>query len=188
MPDQAGISGPIHFRLKPLRRHFVFWHYRCEIKCSTVKNIRNSSILLVEDDASFLRAIEKVLTNEGVVVTRASWAAEAMSQLADAQNPFDLIITDLQMPFVRASTIVKMITQRSRPEDQQPIPPGEEKTVPQETKNVFPTVPIIVMTAFGSPEIKAECFRHGISAFLDKPFRTPQLLAAVESVLASQND
>ena len=148
-----------------------------------MKNIRNSSILVVEDDASLLCAIEKVLSNEGCVVACASWAAEAMEQLADPQKRFDLIITDLQMPFVKGSTILRMIAQRSKSAADWPMSAAEGRAALQGTKAVFPNVPIIVLTAFGSPEVKTECFRQGAAAFLEKPLDTQQLLTAVEGVL-----
>lgn len=174
--------------IKKLRTDCIFWHRRCKTRWSTVKSLRNSSILVVEDDASLLRAIERVLTNEGAVVTGASWAAEAMAELADPQNRFDLIITDLHMPCVRASTIIKMIKQRFNSETRQPISVAEGKVAWQGVRTLFPGVPIIAMTAFCSPEVEADCFREGASALLEKPLSTQQLLAAIKSVFASQKD
>jgi FixJ family two-component response regulator len=43
-----------------------------------------------------------------------------------------------------------------------------------------------VLTAFGSPDVKAECIRQGAVAFLEKPLDTPQLLAAIEEIFGSQ--
>jgi FixJ family two-component response regulator len=41
----------------------------------------------------------------------------------------------------------------------------------------------MILTAFGSPEIKAECLRQGAVAFLEKPLNTEQLLAEIQRVL-----
>ena len=43
-----------------------------------------------------------------------------------------------------------------------------------------------MLTAFGSPDVKAECLRQGAVAFLEKPLDTGQLLAAIEDVFAPQ--
>ena len=51
---------------------------------------------------------------------------------------------------------------------------------------MLPELPIIVLTAFGSPDVKAECLRQGAAAFVEKPLDTPQLLTAVEGALESQ--
>jgi len=148
-----------------------------------MESILNKNILVVDDDERLLRALAKVLTNEGAVITGASWAGEAMEQLADLQKRFDLIITDLQMPFVRGPTILRMIAQCFQGEADRPVPVVEGKV----TTQVLPKVPVIVLTAFGSPEVKAECLRQGAAAFLEKPLDTTQLLAAIGDVFASQN-
>ena len=75
----------------------------------------------------------------------------------------DLVITDLRMPFLNGITVVYAIHQ------------------------IFPALPVIVLTAFGSPDVRAECLVQGASAFLEKPLDTIQLLAAVESVFASHH-
>ncbi len=59
-------------------------------------------------------------------------------------------------------------------------------TVVYTVHEVFPELPVIVLTAFGSSEVKAECFRQGAAAFLEKPLNTAQLLSAVEGAFTSQ--
>ena len=125
-----------------------------------IKNIRNKSVLLVDDDTRMLRALDKVLSGEGAVVTCTEWAGDAIELLSERQVRIDLVITDLRMPFVSGMTAVYAI------------------------HKIFPKLPIIVLTAFGSPDVRAECLRQGASAFLEKPLDTPQLLDVVEKVLA----
>ena len=124
-------------------------------------NIRQKSILIVDDDAAMLRALNKVLSGEGAVVASASWAGEVMERLADNQGHFDLIITDLRMPILNGQSILGAV------------------------KAALPEVPVIVMTAYGSPEVEAACLDKGAAAFLEKPLDTPQLLAAIERVFAA---
>jgi DNA-binding NtrC family response regulator len=117
------------------------------------------SILIVDDDAPMLRALSKVLAAEGAEVASASWAGEVMERLADHHGHFDLIITDLRMPILNGKSVLGAV------------------------RAALPQVPVIVMTAYGSPEVKAECLDKGAAAFLEKPLDTPQLLAAIERVL-----
>lgn len=126
-----------------------------------MKNIRNKSVLIVDDDARMLRALDRVLTNEGAVTTCADWAGDAIDILMERKKKVDLVITDLRMPFVSGMTAVYAI------------------------HKILPELPIIVLTAFGSPDVKAECLRQGATAFLEKPLDTPQLLDVVERVFAS---
>ncbi len=126
-----------------------------------MKNIRNKSVLIVDDDARMLRALNRVLTNEGAVTTCAEWAGDAIDILTERKKRVDLVITDLRMPFVSGLTAVYAI------------------------HKILPELPIIVLTAFGSPDVKVECLRQGATAFLEKPLDTPQLLNVVEGVFTS---
>lgn len=122
-------------------------------------NIRNKSILIIDDDKSLLRALKKVLSGEGASVTCTEWAGEAMEFLTARQKPIDLVITDLRMPLVTGMTVVYAIHE------------------------VFPELPVIVLTAFGNGQLKAECLKEGAVDFLEKPLDTPQLLAAIKRAL-----
>jgi len=125
-----------------------------------MKNLRDKSILVVDDDTRWLRALDKVLTGEGATVFRAQWAGDVLDMLAARKIRFDLLITDLRMPFVTGLTVVYSV------------------------RKMFPTLPIIVLTAFGSPDVKAECLRQGAAAFLEKPLDTATLLNVIEGVFA----
>ncbi len=50
----------------------------------------------------------------------------------------------------------------------------------------LPHVPVIVITAFGSPETKTEALRRGACAFLEKPLDTAQLVDAIEHALSTR--
>lgn len=123
-----------------------------------MKKLSNKSILIIDDDAGMLRALEKVLTGEGATAIPAVWAGDAIEILSARKQPVDLVITDLRMPVLNGLTTVSAIHE------------------------VFPRLPLIVLTAFGTPDIEAECLRQGASAFLEKPLNTAQLLEAIEGV------
>jgi DNA-binding NtrC family response regulator len=116
----------------------------------------NKSVLIIDDDAAMLRALNKVLTGEGAITTNAAWAGEAIERLTNKFERFDLIITDLRMPLIGGRTILGAVAV------------------------ALPHVPVIIITAFATPEIKAECLRAGAAAFLEKPLDTQQLLATIE--------
>ena len=126
-----------------------------------MKNIRNKSVLIVDDDARLLRALEKVLAGEGWTVTCAAWVAEAIDVLTERKNEINHVIKDLRMPIVTGITGVYAI------------------------HNLQPQLPVIVLTAFGSPDVKAECLRLGARAFLEKPLDTTHLLVVVEEIFAA---
>jgi DNA-binding NtrC family response regulator len=127
-----------------------------------MKKLRNKSVLIVDDDPGMLRALNKVLAGEGAEVTSAPWAGDAIEILTARRKRVDLVITDLRMPVLTGMTVVYAIHE------------------------VFPELPVIVLTAFGSADVKSECLRQGAVAFLEKPLDTQQLLTAIEEVFASQ--
>lgn len=125
-----------------------------------MSKICKKTILVVDDDARMVRALEKVLQDEGATVIAAFDAAEAVEILTRRQNKVDLVITDLRMPFVNGMTLLYAIHE------------------------ILPTLPVIVLTAFGSPYVRAECFREGAAEFLEKPLDSDHLLRKVARVLS----
>ena len=119
----------------------------------------NRAVLVIDDDTNLLRALKKVLSAEGADVTCLEWAGDALDFLTLRQKHIDLVITDLRMPLITGVTVVYAVHE------------------------IFPAVPVIVLTAFGNAELREACFRSGAAAFLEKPLYTPQLLTALERVI-----
>jgi sigma-B regulation protein RsbU (phosphoserine phosphatase) len=60
--------------------------------------LQDKSVLVVDDDPGMLRAMTKVLVNEGMQVTGVSDPVAVVKELANSERQFDLLITDLRMP------------------------------------------------------------------------------------------
>jgi DNA-binding NtrC family response regulator len=129
-----------------------------------MNSVNGKSILVVDDDAAMLRALSKVLSGEGAAVNKASRAEEALRYLADKQGRFDLVITDLCMPDLGGTSVLDAV------------------------KVAFPEVPVIIITAFGNPELRTQCLRRGAAAFLEKPVDAVALLAGIARVLSSSQN
>ena len=123
-------------------------------------DIHDKSVLVVDDDERMLRAVDKVLTNEGALVTCSSWAGGAIGILTEKSTQVDLIIIDLCMPFISGLTAVYAIHSH------------------------YPKLPIVVLTAYGSPSVRTECLRQGAVAFLEKPLDASALIDAVKGALS----
>jgi len=122
----------------------------------------NKAVLVIDDDTNLLRALKKVLSAAGADVTCTEWAGDALDILTNRKTRIDLVITDLRMPLVSGITVLYSIHQ------------------------MFPALPVVVLTAFGSAELRNTCLREGAADFLEKPMDTPQLLAALERVIKAQ--
>lgn len=128
-----------------------------------MQRILNRKILIVDDDERFLRALGKTLRSEGAVVTATQWAVDAVDILSRAEK-MDLVITDLRMPLIHGGLLVRSIRLFSS------------------------ELPIIVLTAFGTVETKAEALREGATVFLEKNLTSSELIAAIETVFESQRE
>ncbi len=109
-------------------------------------------ILLVDDDASLLRVIEKQLEGTGFTVTTARSAPEALAVLET--GAFDLVLTDLAMEGMGGLELLAEVRRGPGP-------------------------PVIVMTAWADAERRRAARRLGAAGFLEKPFSREVLLSAV---------
>jgi len=122
-------------------------------------------VLIIDDDVGMLRALNRVLSGEGYMVANTSRAEAAVKYLStDGGHYFDLIITDLRMPVIDGMGILRTI------------------------KRAYPEKPVIIITAFGSPEMKREAYKLGATAFLEKPVDTERLLDTIDCAKERDTD
>ncbi len=117
-------------------------------------------ILIVDDDLSMVRTLERALQSEKVRCTGTSSGAEALTLAREGS--FDLLITDLVMPEVDGLAVTRGV------------------------HNIDPTVPIIVLTGHGSIDTAVEAMRAGARDYLLKPVRLPELRMTVNRALDSR--
>ena len=115
-------------------------------------------ILVVDDEVKMRRLLEMVLKNMGHDVVQAADGAEAMACFDDA--PFDLVMTDLNMPRMNGMQLLRNLRER-----------GEE-------------VPVIVLTAFGTIETAVEAMKLGAADYIIRPFEMDTVELAVTRALA----
>ena len=116
-------------------------------------------ILIVDDDLALLNMIETMLSQIGNV-TRANDGMEALEILQRGLRP-DVIVTDLMMPRVDGIKLCEQV-----------------KKNPQTSK-----IPIIMLTAKGTPRNVVEGINVGARHYITKPFKTEELLSKVKKTL-----
>jgi DNA-binding NtrC family response regulator len=124
-----------------------------------MEELKDKSVLIVDDDPGMLRAMTKVLANEGMQVTGVSDPVAVVKELADSERRFDLLITDLRMPTFSGRGVLALAS-------------------------ALPELPVIIITAFGGPDVEAQTARLGAFAFLEKPVTAAQLVQVVKRALA----
>jgi len=114
-------------------------------------------LLVVDDDSEMRELLAEVLSEEGYDVTGVQDGAEALIRLrADA---FAAIVLDKNMPGLGALDLL----------------PG--------LRLICPQTPVIVITAFGTPDSYAEAVEKGAFAYLFKPFPMGELVSTVGRAL-----
>ena len=112
-------------------------------------------VLLVEDEEKLRRVLELQLRSAGFDVDQAG-SAESALPLAER---CDIVITDLRLPGMDGLNLLGGIRRQNS------------------------SVPVIVMTAFGSVETAVEAMKAGAADFLIKPFSLDHLMTVVQKAL-----
>jgi DNA-binding NtrC family response regulator len=123
-----------------------------------MENLRNKSVLVIDDDPGMLRAMMKVLAKEGMRVTGLSDPTAVVTTLAETEPRFDLLITDLRMPAFSGRGVLALAS-------------------------TLPKLPVIIITAFGGPQVEAQALQLGAFAFLEKPVAAAELIDVVKRAI-----
>jgi PAS domain S-box-containing protein len=122
--------------------------------------VAGSRVLVVDDNATNRRILERMLQQLGCEAVCADGADAALARLADGR-PFDVVLLDLMMPGCSGFDVAQAMVKRV------PSPP-----------------PVILLTSSGLPgEIEA-CREAGIQAYLLKPVTQREIEAAMRQLLA----
>jgi two-component system response regulator PilR (NtrC family) len=114
-------------------------------------------VLVVDDEPDLLELLEMTLSRMGLDTSRAESVAEAQRMLD--REPYDLCLTDWNLPDGEGLRVVEHITQKAL------------------------DVPVAVITAFGSPENAVAALKAGAFDYLAKPVALEQLRALVKQAL-----
>jgi two-component system response regulator FlrC len=105
-----------------------------------------SRLLVVDDDIQMLSALDAALRHKGHKVETASNGIDAVTKLANAVEPVQAVITDLKMPSMDGLELLSHIRRTS------------------------PSIPVILLTAFGTIQTAVDAMKAGANDFLVKPF------------------
>jgi CheY-like chemotaxis protein len=116
------------------------------------------TVLVVEDEAALRAGIRRLLQKEGYTVLEAENGATALQLLDQAPNSVALVLTDLRMPVMDGRQLAAALARR------------------------HPSLPIVFMSGFTAQLMDLRLISPHL-AFLAKPFRNDDLLAAVKTQL-----
>jgi DNA-binding response OmpR family regulator len=124
-------------------------------------NHKVKKILLIEDESLIRSSLARALRKDGVVIVEAQNCQDALEKVGN--DGCDLAIVDLFLEDGMHG--LKLIS---------------------EIRRQIPRAKIIVITAFGSAEVKEAALREGVDRYYDKPFEIENIRNVVNELLSEQ--
>ncbi len=115
------------------------------------------TILVVDDEVNYLTVLEALLGEVGYEVITAPSAIEAL-KIAGASD-LDLVLTDMKMPKMSGIELL------------------------DDLHRLYPDLPVIIMTAFGTVEKAVTAMKKGAFDYILKPFKNEEILVTIAKVL-----
>jgi DNA-binding NtrC family response regulator len=111
------------------------------------------TLLVVDDDQEWREALKGWLEREGfraIMLARADWVAQAV----ELHHP-DVVVLDVNLPGTSGLDVLNALERR------------------------WPSLPVVIMTAFGGPGVGDAARRLGAAGYLEKPFRMAALVEQI---------
>lgn len=114
-------------------------------------------ILIVDDDEVYRDVLKDAIADEDTELSLAASGEEAVELLERA--PFDILITDLNMPGIDGLTLLKRARQ------------------------LYPDILALIITGYGSLESAVEAIRSGAYDYIQKPFRIDEVAVSTRNAI-----
>ena len=125
--------------------------------------IAMAKVLVIEDEELMIKALEFRLKKDGYEVYLARDGSQGIEMLNS--STYDLVITDIMMPFVSGLEVVNYI--KSHP--------------------IMKDTPVIVLSSIGLERVVTEAFELGAEDFMTKPFNLGELVVRVKKFVRQTN-
>lgn len=113
-------------------------------------------ILIVDDEENTRLGLSKLLAQEGFVVESAANGSEALDYLS--RNKVNLVISDINMPDMNGLSFLRELSRK------------------------FPSINVIMITAYGGVESYLEAMNLGAYEYLHKPVRLDELRSIMKKI------
>ena len=116
-------------------------------------------ILVVDDESAFCKSLTRLLTSAGYDADYQLTAATGL-ELIKQRGDFDVVISDIAMPGMDGIALLK------------------------EIKQFDSTLPVIIVTGYGSDENTKKASQDHAYEFVTKPFTAEKIFSVVERAVA----
>jgi two-component system, NtrC family, response regulator len=115
------------------------------------------TILVVDDEANYLTVMQALLEEADYEVLTALSGPEALKVVA--QSDLDAVLTDMKMPKMSGIELL------------------------EEMKRLYPDIPVMIMTAYGTVEKAVQAMKKGAFDYILKPFKNEEILVTIAKAL-----
>lgn len=116
------------------------------------------NILVVDDEIVMADSLRIGLESRGYKVVECNSVIKALAKLNRRDQEIDIVITDYLMPTLNGLDLLGAIRER------------------------YPTLPVIIMTAYAETSLVIKALRNHCNGFIEKPFSLDQLVGEIEKV------
>jgi two-component system KDP operon response regulator KdpE len=120
-------------------------------------NDNQSTVLIVDDEASIRISLRTILSGLGFSVVEAARGEEAVSLVRTAQ--FDIVLLDINMPGLGGIEVCRLMRKNA------------------------PLLPIVMLTVQDSEDRKVEALDAGADDYITKPFQLRELIARIRAAV-----
>lgn len=122
----------------------------------------NKNILFVDDDRILRRLVQKKLAAyaEDFTTLLATDGMDAVDKLKE--DTVSLVVTDLHMPRMDGFSLLAHLSEH------------------------YPDIPVIILTAYGTPDSRRAVLESGAAGFMEKPFGVEELARKIRMALKRQ--
>ncbi len=116
---------------------------------------RNKKLIIVEDDEAGYQYFESLLKKTGIEIVWIRNGVEFVNYIERYKEPADIILMDILIPLKNGIDATRYVKER------------------------YPHIPVVIVTAYASREIREKSFLAGCDAYLTKPILPHTLLKTV---------
>jgi len=121
--------------------------------------LRNKTIIIVEDDIPSVRYYQTLLKNSGADLKIFTNGKDFVDYLAGTQDKIDLVLIDFLIPFVNGIECIRIFRKEHK------------------------TIPVLMLTAYFSEQSKNEAFIAGCNEYVLKPVFPEKIFYLLEKYL-----
>jgi len=123
---------------------------------------KDKKLIIVEDDEASYQYFEALLKKTGIRIVWIKNGLDFMNYVQEEKDPADIIIIDVLIPFKNGIDATRFV------------------------KKLYPKIPVIIVTAYASREIREKSFMTGCDAYLTKPVLPHTLLTTLNEFIEAE--